>query len=553
MIFNLNAPITYTCDNRAPSLVRKVIQEEDWINYDEKIHYDCNFRWRTNTFDNRDYMQLWPDQFLNHHLQTNSITQKDILSRLVHSCHSINKGIFNHYPKTYILPIDYSRFMIDARNPIINNTSNYWIYKPAFSSRGRGISISNNLDQFIDVPIKVKYKHKFNDPNRHVNDLNYRYRFSEQKLVHEHSTEKFHKLKQTNFIVQQYIKNPFLVNGYKLDLRLYVIVMSFTPLQIYINKTGLARFATTKYNLNDLDNKYSHLTNTSINKKAFNCGKFTRCKWTLQQIRNYFKQLNIDDSECFSRIIAIIIETICLQATTMPKQHSVELETAATTNCFELYGFDIIIDKNMKPWLLEVNFSPSLVDECTVDKEVKIPLLKSIFRLIKYKCLEKRKQMHQKMYGYKRFEPRPYPKLKSINNTKIKKNENMDRMFNLTDTLNITDFKYPNLAHKKKVKGKIKYKKHSNIATFNTKIYPSKCVGTLYLVFPFNNITKINAKNINMKIIINECNRLVKFRNKICCKIKKFTDTNPNVYDKHQQHIFNTLMTSIENRLWLQR
>ena len=36
--------------------------------------------------------------------------------------------------------------------------------------------------------------------------------------------------------------------------------------------------------------------------------------------------------------------------------------------CFEIYGFDVIIDQNMKPWLLEVNVAPSLSSSSPFDK-----------------------------------------------------------------------------------------------------------------------------------------------------------------------------------------
>ena len=69
-------------------------------------------------------------------------------------------------------------------------------------------------------------------------------------------------------IAQQYIKSPHLINGYKYDLRVYVLVTSFCPLQVYVYNEGLVRFATEKYSLNNsLDKKFVHLTNFSVNRK----------------------------------------------------------------------------------------------------------------------------------------------------------------------------------------------------------------------------------------------------------------------------------------------
>ena len=68
-------------------------------------------------------------------------------------------------------------------------------------------------------------------------------------------------------MVQQYIQNPLLIDGYKWDLRIYVAVTSINPLRIYVYEEGLVRFASEKYDTSDLKNIFSHLTNYSINKK----------------------------------------------------------------------------------------------------------------------------------------------------------------------------------------------------------------------------------------------------------------------------------------------
>jgi len=50
--------------------------------------------------------------------------------------------------------------------------------------------------------------------------------------------------------------------------------------------------------------------------------------------------------------------------------------------CFELYGFDIILDNNLKPWLLEVNVLPSLSCSAELDKRIKTSLMSDIFNCI---------------------------------------------------------------------------------------------------------------------------------------------------------------------------
>jgi hypothetical protein len=107
-----------------------------------------------------------------------------------------------------------------ARPPPV---ANYWIVKPVGLSRGRGISLVRELSQ-------VQYGDQV--------------------------------------IVQQYVADPLLVHGYKFDMRLYVLVTSFNPLEAFIYEDGFARFTTTPYSIdpNKTDDLFVHLTNSSIQK-----------------------------------------------------------------------------------------------------------------------------------------------------------------------------------------------------------------------------------------------------------------------------------------------
>ena len=60
-------------------------------------------------------------------------------------------------------------------------------------------------------------------------------------------------------------------------------------------------------------------------------------------------------------------------------------------SCFELLGFDILIDSQLEPWLIEVNLSPSLGCDSALDQRVKAALCSDIFTLIGITPLDKRK------------------------------------------------------------------------------------------------------------------------------------------------------------------
>ena len=75
--------------------------------------------------------------------------------------------------------------------------------------------------------------------------------------------------------------------------------------------------------------------------------------------------------------------------------------------CFELYGFDILIDSKLKPWLLEVNVCPSLSSSSPFDKVVKTTLLCDIFHLLGYQLYDRKKfekeqerQVKQRLLGF---------------------------------------------------------------------------------------------------------------------------------------------------------
>jgi len=71
----------------------------------------------------------------------------------------------------------------------------------------------------------------------------------------------------------------------------------------------------------------------------------------------------------WSRIFDVIIKSIISGENSI--FNAVKKTCIHKTNCFELFGFDILIDSDLKPWLIEINLSPSLACESAIDHSIK--------------------------------------------------------------------------------------------------------------------------------------------------------------------------------------
>ena len=90
--------------------------------------------------------------------------------------------------------------------------------------------------------------------------------------------------------------------------------------------------------------------------------------------------MGIDLNLMWSKIYDVIIKSIIsIDHIITPATKKI---VSNRTNCFELFGFDILIDSELRPWLMEVNLSPSLTCDSPLDHAIKSNLIADTFNLI---------------------------------------------------------------------------------------------------------------------------------------------------------------------------
>ena len=311
-------------------------------------------------------------QKVNHFPHSWCIGRKDRLVRTLQAMYRLHGQEFNFHPASFILPSEreaaHRQIAMDIKAAAqrggtkdrSNAAGGLWIIKPVASSCGRGIQV-----------------------------------ISGSQVVALHKNKKL--------LVQKYIADPYLIEGNKFDLRMYVLVTGVDPMRVYIFKEGLTRISTSSYSLKNIDNKFAHLTNYSINKKSKdfkaasesfagpsgdgkaaaddNC-ETEGFKWSLTAFKKWLakKEGDAKAEEAFRKVDDLLVKTmISAESTITPQLHS---NANYRSNCFELFGVDVLLDVKLQPHLIEVNISPSLAGSSPLDKRIKGTLIADIMHTL---------------------------------------------------------------------------------------------------------------------------------------------------------------------------
>jgi tubulin polyglutamylase TTLL2 len=296
---------------------------------------DWNLTWRTGRFAPSEYANCNGSCRVNHIPKSSAICKKDNLVRHVRKARGVFGPIYNFLPTSFLVPTEYTKFAEHFSDLAERGEKSTWICKPTGMSRGRKIFLLDDISG----------------------------------LAYDRAC-----------VVQRYIPRPLLIGGYKMDIRLYVAVTSARPLRAFVYQEGLTRFSTEKYDMSDLSNVFSHLTNYSINKdsNSYETEKDViggGAKWLFSRLLRYLEDHGHDTKLLWTRIRHICILTVLILMPLVP---------AEASGCFELFGFDILVDEQLHPWLLEVNAAPALAAGSDVDWAVKEPLLRDLIGLLDF-------------------------------------------------------------------------------------------------------------------------------------------------------------------------
>ena len=283
---------------------------------------------------------------------------------------------------------------------VVKKPPQFWIVKPASSTnRGVGIRVVKSITEVLEIVNRGETKAVPGETSEitrsAVNLSDAAKTGSHTKRQHTSHRDagimkigkkkkKKKKRPHQHWIVQEYMANPLLYMGRKFDIRVFVLLISrrFTgnvsttkpkrknssgkarSVDVYVFNDGYMRTSSRKWSLDPkrLSDRLMHLTNDGVQCKGGSgqYGKFEEGnKLSYAVFEEYLSQTRPEargtlHDVIIPRIHELIVESIEATASTLnPKCRS---------HCFELLGYDFMVDETLNTWLIEVNSNPCLED-----------------------------------------------------------------------------------------------------------------------------------------------------------------------------------------------
>uniref|UniRef100_A0A671YPY6 Tubulin tyrosine ligase-like family, member 7 n=1 Tax=Sparus aurata TaxID=8175 RepID=A0A671YPY6_SPAAU len=353
------------------STVRIAINEMDFIKTRDEDE-TANLIWNDSAVQHEKIAELRNYQRINHFPGMGEICRKDCLARNMSKMIKCQPQEYSFIPKTWIFPAEYTQFQNYVKELRRKRKQKTFIVKPANGAMGHGISLIRNCEK---LPA------------------------------------------QEHFIVQEYLDKPFLMEGYKFDLRIYILVTSCDPLRIFLYNDGLVRMGTEKYHAPseaNLSQLYMHLTNYSVNKHNENFERDETVdkgsKRSISWFTEFLRTNDYDVAKFWGDVSELVVKTLIvaephvLHAYRMCRPGQ---PPGSDSVCFEVLGFDIILDRKLKPWLLEINRAPSFGTDQKIDYDVKKGVLLNALKLLNIRASDKKRNLAQqkaeaqrRLYGH---------------------------------------------------------------------------------------------------------------------------------------------------------
>lgn len=355
--------------------IADVLASRGWKEVGEHDEWDFVWADREWIYAAFDKMHLENNHKLNHYRNGRELCRKDLMAKnLKKKRRGLEKEgkyeealAYDFIPTTFVLPREYSMFVEEFKK-----VGGVWIMKPIGSAQGKGIFLFTRLSEISDW--KTDYKSYKPSP----------------------IAPKDEKQDVEAYVVQRYLQYPLLVGGKKFDMRLYALVPSFSPLKVYQYRRGFARFTNSRYSSDtqDIYNGFVHLTNVAIQKTADNYDERTGGKMELQALKLLLMtKYGVERVDALFWEIQLIIlrSLLAVQPIMINDKHCFELygkflylfvRHIDPLNIYYIIGYDIIIDQDLKPWLLEVNASPSLTANTREDYLMKTEMLHGMLDII---------------------------------------------------------------------------------------------------------------------------------------------------------------------------